>query len=365
MNRRRVVVTWGLALLLPCLGCGYFPLRWPKRELWSAGWTEPLTITLPLGDAVVLPVRVEQERVMVAAEFLDPERTVDVFHANLLRNHIQPLLLVLRNGSEQPYRFRKADVDARYVPAAQAARWACVHPAVTAARLIRWGVFFLPGLLMESVVEPTTTLDFPVFEELARRPERTDSRQIIVEFQRHEIADGDIGPDEIRAGAMFLRPPRLGSVIAVRLVNARTQQPLVLKIPAPPPVYEAHGTYPHSYETVWNAALEAGARIKSWRVASSDPKTGVIAVRHGLRFLTWSTVTRITIAVHALAEARPAPLTQVTVQSTLRRRDTTGSGEHSRTIEQFFFELGGALPAPVAEPLENPTGPSTRPGSDY
>ncbi len=358
-------------LALSSLGCGgYFPLRWPRSELWTPSQAAPLTISLSLEDAQALPLHVEKEGVTVSAEFPDPERTAGLFHVNLLRNGVQPLFLIIHNGSNQPYRFSKAGVDGGYLPAVSAARWAQVHPAVSLARLIKWGLFFIPGLIVESVAEPTTTLDFPVLEAAAQRPPRTDHRQITAEFLRLEIADGEIGMDGTLTGVLFIRPPTLGRVIAMRLVNVQTQQPLVVEIPTPPPVYVTHRTYPNTEDAVWDAAMKGTAKMKSWRVTSSDPETGVIAVRHGLTVLGWTSAVRITITVKKLdpatlkkpdadplgvPEELPAHLTQVTIQSTLRRADSAGSGEHSRTIEQFISVLEGRLPSAAPRPTAVPS----------
>ena len=360
-----------IALTLPCAGCGgYFPLRWPSRELWSAPPTAPFVLALPLDASDLLPARAEADGVTVSGVFPDPARTLELFHAHLLRNRVQPLLLRIHNGSGQAYRFTKADVDARVVPASEAGRWACTHPVATAARFITWGAFLLPGVLFESVVEPATTMDFPIIEESAKRPAVPACGPILAEFIRQEIADGEIGPDATRAGVLFLRPPALGAAVTIRLVNARTRQPLVLALPTPPARYETQALYSFPKETVWEAAVRAAGRMKSWRVTSSDPTAGIIEARHGIDVFGWTTKTRITVTVRevdpsqrpprsteddAAPEKPPVHLTQVALQSTLRRADSAGVSEHSRTIDRFFSELPSLFPAPVPPPAEPPS----------
>jgi len=273
---------------------------------------------------------------------MDAEQTREAFHANLVHHGIQPLRVVIYNGSEHPYAFRKAGMDAHYIPAAQAARWACVHPAVVAARYTKWLVFLVPGLLFESVIEPTSTLDFPNLKAAAQRPAIPRCRGIRDEFLRHEIADALIPPDGSLAGVLFVPPSTLGSTIPLALIDERTQQPLVFQVPTPPPVYTASQTYAQPPGVVWNAAVKAVHQIKSWRVVAADPKSGVISVRKGFRYLGWNTAAQITVTVQKAKKQQ----TRVTVESTLRRSDTTGMGEHSPTIDRFFSELATFFPPP-------------------
>jgi len=285
--------------------------------------------------------------VAVALALIDPQRTKETFRADLVRRGVQPLMVVIHNGSDQPYVFHKANVGSRAIPAGKAAQRAYVHPTVTAARFVKWLIFLIPGLVFESIVEPASTLDFPGIEEAARRPSVPNHRALRDEFARHEIADAEIWPGRDHAGVMFIRPPKLGSVIPVTLVNARTQQPLVFEMPTPPPVYTALHAYGYPYEEVWDGAVHVATRIVSWKVLSNDKAAGVIAVRKGWFFSPWKT--RMTIAVQRLGGERA----QVTVQSPLRRTTSVGYGEHSRTIDRFFDELDNRFFVKAVE-LEQP-----------
>ena len=328
------LVSLGLALALSSLSCGgYRPIRWPRSDLWTPSPVEAFTIQLPDADLMRDAGRVQKDNVSVAVALLDPQRTKETFHADLVRHGVQPLMVVIHNGSDQPYVFHKADVGSRAIPAGKAARRAYVHPTVIAARFVKWLFFLIPGLVFESIVEPASTLDFPGIEEAARRPSVPPHRAIRDEFARHEIADTEIGPGRDHTGVMFVRPPKLGSVIPVTLVNARTQQPLVFEMPTPPPVYTALHEYGYPYEEVWDGAVDVARHIVSWKVLSNDKAAGVIAVRKGWFFSPRKT--RMTIAVQKLGDEH----TQVTVQSPLRRTTSVGYGEHSRTIDRFFDEL--------------------------
>lgn len=349
----------GLALALSTTGCwSYRPLRWPPRELWAA----PPRLTRPIQLPNVLPAdasRVEQDGVSVTVAVLDPERTKDAFHADLLRGGIQPLWIEIRNRSDQAYAFRKAAVDSRHIPARRAARAAYIHPVITAVRVVKWMVFFVPGLLVESIVEPTLVFDFPGMEEAARRPAMPDHRGIKADFERREIADIEIGPNQSNAGLLFVRPLSIGRAIPVTMINARTGQPMVVEVPTPPPVHRVARAYPQGYATVWGAAVETARRIRGWRVASVEPTSGTITVKSGARFLAWTTAVRTTITLARIDDTR----TQMTVENTLLGSTSRAYGTRSRGLTQFLKAMDIRFPEKKkrsvtrrssAAPLQNP-----------
>ncbi len=336
---------WGLPLALllalSSVGCGgYWPIRRPRSDLWSPTTITRPPIELPNRTLEDYPGRLEKNGVSVAVELIDPSRTQGLFHADLVRDGVQPLMVVIHNGSDQAYVFSKANVDRHYLPAEQVARLAYVHPIETIAHHIRWLAFLVPGVVFETVIEPASTLDFPGMEEAARRPAIPDNRSTKADFLNHQIADAEVLPGHSLAGVLFIRPPKLGSLIPVTLVNAQTRQPLVFEIPTPPPLYTVVRKYTHPSQRVWDAAVKAAARLPSWRVVSNSPTSGVITVRKGMPFLMWSNAARITIAVQKINPGR----TQVTLASTIPWADSRGYGEHSPTIDKFFEALDRQLP---------------------
>lgn len=338
---RQVICAVSVFLAAATIGCaGYCPVRWPKRELWASSVAAVPPIRLPTIHSFDSAEMMRKEGVAVAARLLDPSQTREVFHAHLVRNGVQPLVLSISNDSEQPYHFRKRDIDPRYIPAARAARWAMVHPAITATRLVSWIVMIAPGLLFECLIEPLTTLDFPGVEEASQRPPAPNNRAIREDFIRQEIADGDIGPREQRTGALFLRPPKLGRVIPVTLINARTQQPLIFEVPTPAPLYMNERVYPYPSARVWEAVEKTVKGIASWRVTSSDQAAGRITVKTGTGFWRWSTRTQITLTV----EAMDAQHARLRLESTLRGDDTRALGRPTPTIDRLISELEALLP---------------------
>lgn len=161
--------------------------------------------------------RIEKDGVSVAVDVMKPEETEDVFGADLVRQGTQPLLLMIHNGSAQTYRFRKADVDARYIPAAEAARHAYGNPVVTGGRMIGWAVWHVPAVVFRSV------------RKGLRRP--VTAQDVRTDFLREEIADADIGPQGSIQGFMFVRPLEPGSRITVKLLNLGTQHAVVFEAP--------------------------------------------------------------------------------------------------------------------------------------
>ncbi len=368
-----------LALTFSSVGCaGYCPVRWPRSDLWSPSVDTTPVIEWPSTALTDYPKHLEQEHVTLVVEFIDPQLTKGLFHADLLRHGIQPVVVIIHNESEQPYGFRKADVDAHYLPAARVAHWAMVHPARTTVRFMKWLTFLIPGVVVESIVEPTSTLDFPGLEEAACRPAIPNNRYIHADFLHHEIADAEVGPHSSLAGLMFIRPPILGSIIPVSLVNTQTRQPLIFEVPTPPAVYVDGREYAQSFDLVWDAALKTATAIRSWRLMAVDKASGVITVKNGFTFLRWGTAAQIILTIEkgdpstratafrcgsflGMAPRRaprvlPVVLhqhTRVNVQSTLRRATSVGSGEHSATIDRLLKELDSLFPQ-EAPPVPHP-----------
>ena len=333
-------------LILATAGCGgYWPVLWPKRTMWVANPIERSPIQLPTADAAVYPNQLHKDGVVLVVDFMTPTRTKDTFHADLLLHGIQPLFLIVENRSKYTYAIAKSTIDPHYIPAARAARQAFVHPVTTTLRTIKWLTFLLPGIVMESVVEPTSTLDFPKFEEAAQRPPKPDNASLKAAFEAVEMVDGPIGPQRVRSGVVFVRPLTLGSVIPVTLINTGTQQPLVFDILTPPPLFVDEREYPYPSVLVWDTAVKTVRAMTGWRVASVDQPEGMITLQQGVRVFGWKTTRRTTITVHAIDEHR----TSVKCQSSLRRSDSAGAGERSRNVDRFLQELDQVFPlAPPA-----------------
>lgn len=336
-------VALSVILALTSINCrGYWPLRWPRKDLWVPATSSLSPIQLPVSELAASPSRIEQDHVSVAAVLIEPRRTKQIFGTDLVRKGVQPLLLRIHNGNDRAYLFDKAHVNPPAIPAAQAARRTDLHPTITLARYLKWLVFVVPGIIVESIVEPASTFNFPGIEEAAQRPPRSNAQRLTADFLKHEIADEEIGPNGSLEGVLFIHPPRLGSAVRVTLINAHTRQPLVLDIPTPPPVYVERHAYPHPSEKVWNAAVSAATHIKSWRVLSTDKTRGMMLVKKGWTGSSWVAPVQITMTVEQTNER----WTQVTLQSPLRRATSVGYGEHSATIDKFFAGLDGLFPRP-------------------
>jgi len=290
--------------------------------------------------------QIQKEGVTAIAQFLDAGQTRSVFHVDLRDHRIQPILIMIRNDSDQGYLFNKANVDGRYFPAARVARLAQVSSVVIAVRYLKWLTWLVPGFVFDTVIEPASTLDFPGIQEAAQRPPRSHRHEILEDFLSHEILDGQIEPQSSRAGVMFIHPQRLGGTLPMGLINVSTGQRVEFDIPTPPPRYIETHNYPQPYDVVWETAVKVSAGIRAWRVASADKSHGVLAVHTGMTFLMWSTAARITVTLRAVNDRT----TQVTVESTLRRVDSLEYGQHSKTIDRFFEELGEVLIKP-GQPL--------------
>jgi hypothetical protein len=331
-------------------GCGgYWVVRWPQRTLWASSvkpapeiQPESLLANLPL-DSVG---RAERGGVRATLELLDAPRSQALFQAHLQQHRVQPALLAVENASATSYLFNKANLAKDYVPASETGAWACEHPSLTVARHARWLLLFLPGLLMQTVIEPASTLDFPKFEELVSRPEGSGCRTVQEAFSRAEIADGLLSPGEARQGVLFLRPVPLGQALALTLIDPDTQETLVLELPTPPPVQTVSRQYAAPPEAVWTAVTDA-VRATSWSLLSSDQAAGTLTARTGFRILGWDTRSRFAVSVAPVDAAK----TEVAIESTLRGRDSTALGRYSQTVDDVLATLDGKLAAPKPEPI--------------
>ncbi len=187
--------------------------------LLQAGCASLGSFPSPTGQMTAPAVRVEKAGVSVEVAVIDPDQTTDIFGVDLVRKGIQPLMMTIRNGGAQTYRFRKADVGAHYLPAAAVARHAYENPIVTGGRVAGWLVWQAPAFV------------FPSLQRGTRRPALR--RDVLRDFTREEIADTEIGPGGSARGFLFIRPGERGQPFTVRLLNVQTQEPLVIEIPNP------------------------------------------------------------------------------------------------------------------------------------
>ena len=348
-------------ILIPCLstlGCGgYFPLRRPTYPMFVHANQPAPAIALPSTALKDYADRIQKEHVTVAVRFLTADQTRAAFHVDLHQRHIQPVLVMIRNDSDAAYRFNKASVDKRYFPAGRVARFAQVSRIAMARQYLRWLAFLIPGVLFDTVVEPTTTIEFPGIQGAAQRPPRAHPEAVRAAFLRAEIPDGDVAPHRAQAGVVFIHPPRLGREFPITLVNVSTGQPLVFDAQTPPPRYTEVHDYSQPDDAVWEAVVNAARHLSAWRVASADKSHGVLTARTGMSVLCWSTATRLTVTVRALSDQAA----QVPVESTLRRSDSAGYGAHNKTINGFFEALNTVLTKPTQTPPAPPAPKAASP----
>lgn len=343
----------GLGLALLGTGCGgYWPLRWPARDLWAALPGDVPSLQVPAGPLTGYSHQLTQDGVAVGIEFLTAPQAREMFHVDLAGNGIQPLLVAIQNASGRPWRLRKSEMGLRVIPAARVAALACPDPVRSLARYVKWLVFFIPGLVFETVVEPTSTLDFPIMHDASRHPAASGCRHLREDFVRQELADGEIAPGQLRSGVVFVPPVRLGSTVSLTLTPAGNQEKVAWVFPTPPPIYSRTELYSHPPTIVWDAARKAVGRVVSWRIERADRAKGTIGIRKGWRWLPGSSYASILVTVQEAGTG----LTRVRVETPLPRPTSVHYGEHSRTIDRFFQELARKLPSPP--PPTEPGGPA-------
>jgi|GEM_PF-6200862 len=173
------------------------------------------------------PGEIVKDKVAVAAELLDREQTMSLFEVDLARHGVQPVSIRIRNGSDQVYRFRKADIDHPLIPAVNAARYASSNMLLTGVRFIRWGVLVIPVRITEFLLGLLPVVDFSAEEA---NPFPVMNAQIRKDFQHVELPDADIAANESLDGFVFMRQASRGSLLKVKLVNNQTQQPLEFEL---------------------------------------------------------------------------------------------------------------------------------------
>ena len=357
----------GLMLAMLSAGCGgYWPLRWPSRDLWAAIPDKIPAVQAPTDPVKDYSHQLTQDGVSVGIDWLSPAQARDIFHVDLARNGVQPLLVAIQNMSGQPYELRKSEMGLpaasdkaqaglRVIPASRVAALACPGPVRALARYVKWLAFLVPGFVFETVVEPTSTMDFPIMREASRRPAASGCRYIREDFIRQELADGEIAPGQSRSGVVFMPPVGLGGTVSIILAPAGTRAKAAWVFPTPAPVYARTERYAHAPTVVWDAVLKVVRHVASWRIRRADRATGTIDVRKGWKWLPGSAYAPIIVAVREDG----AGLTRVSIASPLPRPTSVHYGEHSRTIDRFFEELTRRLPGPPpSKPAKQPLAPA-------
>ncbi len=330
-------VAAALSVCLVCSSCaGSWPFCLPPRQTWVAAPTPSASINLPFETIAQTAAKTQQQDIAAAWALITPETAAGWFHAAAVQRGIQPLALILHNGSADPYWFDPASVSPRAISPDRAARQlSSAHPLVTAARYVKWLTLLPLSLVFVSIVEPSTGLEFPGMEEVIRRPMYSDPLDLQAQLMRYELPAVSLDPDETRAGILLIPSPALGDRLSVKLVNGRTHEPLVLSWTAQPaPIVYFYDT---TYETLWNAAVRTAAAIPSWSVVSTDRTQGRILVRRRslVKFLGGSRPPPITITVVPVSPQR----TQITLRDLPSRRHALWFMTSTQKSRVFFDDL--------------------------
>lgn len=356
--KTRFVVAILSAGLVSSSCAGQWPIRLPPRETWvtAPSPSEPLDISF---EAIAQTAAKTQQRDIAAAwALITPAIAAEWFHAKAVQRGIQPLALILYNGSPDPYWFDPASASPRPIsPERAAQRLSSIHPVVTAGRYVTWLALLPLSLVFVSVVEPSTGLEFTTMEEIVRRPTRSNRLDLQAQLMRYELPAGSLGPGETRAGLLLIHPPVLGDPLSVTLVNGRTHEPLVLSWNAQPA--PSSSFYDTTYETVWNAAVQAAAAIPSWSVVSTDKTQGRILVRRRLsmKFLGGSRPPPITITVVPVSPEQ----TQTTLTDSPSRRQAFWFLASTQNSHAFFDGLTARLPSKTPPSAQAPPPPQPQP----
>ena len=187
--------------------------------LRSLGEAAPHPHETPSPAAVVSPWRVEHQGVTVEVQLIDAEQTTDIFSVDLLRKGVQPLLVKIRNDSAQTYQFKKFQVDAQYIPAAEAAKQAYDNPVAVGGRVVGRTLLSIPRGIFKSRGTPQ---ERPLL-----------NAEVQASFVREEIPDRDIPVNSALAGLMDIKPLASGAHLTLTLIDVATSAPLIFEITPP------------------------------------------------------------------------------------------------------------------------------------
>ena len=164
-----------------------------------------------------LPGVIEQEHIAVLAKRLSAEEIEQAFDENLLRRGVQPVSIEIRNEATEPARFRKADVNAHYVPAERVARYAYANPIVVGLRFVRWPIACTGAFIIRMGRE-------------VHCPKPVTNRDIREDYRFQEIPDAEIAPGGSLDGMLFL-PAASSGPVTITLTKTGSPQPLMYTFP--------------------------------------------------------------------------------------------------------------------------------------
>ena len=214
MRNRVTLLVLALVVCLPSLSEAAHPSQSQSKLLSGKGQGR----NSHLADS---PGRLEKAKVSVDIQRIDADETISVFGVDLVGHGVQPLVIEIQNRSDQTYRFSKTNVDAHYIPAANAARYAYPNPIITGLRFVRWIVCWIPAWILGQFVE--------FFDGAIQRP--LMNQDVRADFVKEEIADTTVGPNSSLAGFMFLRALPPGTQLHMTLTNVQTQDLLAFDVP--------------------------------------------------------------------------------------------------------------------------------------
>lgn len=183
---------------------------------------------MPTSNTTVHPNKDSKAGVTVAASVFTDEETKYRLDARPQRRGIQPLFVVIENGSTETYRFQKDQVEPAVVPAKDAAKAGYRH---TVLRTVFWTFVAVPSLAVALFTgQFFWALGLPIG---AATQSRRVNKEIREQFVANEIPDGPVAPGQRLSGLLFIKPGH-GGTLRIVLVNTRTQESPVFDLPLEP-----------------------------------------------------------------------------------------------------------------------------------
>ena len=160
---------------------------------------------------------VAKEGVTVEMRVLSQQEIKNVFGVDLLEEHIQPVVVKIKNDSKQTYAFHRANLNLEALSAAEAAKAAFENPIVVGGGLVKRGLGVIGRVI------------FPVKKAPEEKP--ITNSELQATFVREEMPEGGIAPDAFVQGFVFVRPLTPEKQLSLTLIKSANQQTLVFDAP--------------------------------------------------------------------------------------------------------------------------------------
>ena len=171
-------------------------------------------VRLPQRDVTELNQFEKINDVYVGISFMDKSQTKRYFDADLIEKGVQPVYVVIENGSKKTYNFSKENMG---IPGLDSLETAKQGARSTAGRAVGYG---LASLILWPLLIPA--IGDSIASSKANKAMRSD-------YESKEIADGTIRPMRSKYGVVFAPVLKSGEEISITLIKKETKERVIFR----------------------------------------------------------------------------------------------------------------------------------------